>query len=141
MDMKKKETRNGSGGLSPAVNLINKGTQIEGQIAADGDIRIDGSLKGTVQSKSKVVIGSSGLVNGKVICRNADVLGKVEGTVEVADTLYLKSTARIEGDIITSKLVIEAGAMFNGNCNMGAKEKSLNEPKIEVATRKEASAQ
>ncbi len=138
MDMKRKEMKNGGSAYGPAINLINKGTSIEGQIKSDGDIRIDGTLQGMVHSKSKVVIGNSGAVSGNILCKSADIHGKVEGTIEVKDTLYLKSTAHIEGDIIVSKLVIESGAVFNGKCNMGTQLKSQTEPRIEVAGKKEA---
>ncbi len=136
--MKKKEIKNGGTAYGPSINLINKGTSIEGQIKSDGDIRIDGTMQGTISSKSKVVVGISGAVNGNVKCKSADILGKVEGTLEINDTLFLKSTAHIEGDIIASKLVIESGAVFNGKCNMGTQSNTKTEPRIEVVNKKEA---
>ncbi len=113
-----------------AVNLIGSGTSIEGEIASDGDIRIDGKVKGTITSKSKVVIGASGSVDGDIVCENADVSGKIFGTVEAEDILFLKANAYIEGDITTTKLVVESGAKFNGNCRMGIKEIKPNSEKI-----------
>lgn len=116
-----KTGKNGNGnGFVPAVNLISEGTEIQGEIHSNDDIRIDGTLKGVVHSKSKVVIGSTGKVDGEVYCQSADVLGKLEGTVNVEDILFLKASARIEGDIKTGKLVVESGATFDGKCHMGA---------------------
>lgn len=104
------------------LNLIGAGTIIEGQVTSDGDIRVEGKVKGTVTSKSKVAIGASGMIDGDLFCENADISGKIFGQVKCSEMLFLKDTAYIEGDITTSKLVVEAGAKFNGNCSMGVKE-------------------
>ena len=108
--------------VQAAINLIANGTSIDGQIQSDGDIRIDGKVTGTVTSKAKIVVGSTGIVNGDLNCENADVSGKVFGKTEVEDLLFLKATGYLEGDIVTNKLVVEAGARFSGTCRMGVKE-------------------
>lgn len=101
-----------------AINLISLGTDITGDIKSSGDIRIDGTLKGNLNTKGKVVIGSTGKVNGEVICKNSEVSGTVEGRIIVNQLLILKASSRIFGDIATSKLSIEPGAIFSGNCKM-----------------------
>lgn len=113
-----------------ALNLIGAGTSISGDVSSSGDLRLDGNLIGTLQSKSKVVLGPNAMLEGNLIAQNADVAGKIIGTVEVNDTLVLKASAVIEGDIIARKLVIEAGARFNGNCTMnhGENVKLISDP-------------
>ena len=101
-----------------AINLISNGTDITGDIKSNGDIRIDGSLTGILNTKGKVVIGKTGKVNGEVICKNSEVSGIVEGKITVAQLLNLKASSKILGDIATSKLSIEPGAIFTGNCKM-----------------------
>lgn len=108
------------------VNIIGQGTVIEGQIRSSGDLRIDGTIMGSVTSKSKVVLGITGQVIGDVICQNADISGSIKGKTTVVELLFLKSTAKINGDIITGKLVVEVGASFTGNCNMGPMIKDMN---------------
>lgn len=108
-----------------SVNLIGNGTKIIGDIQSSGDVRIDGHLVGNIQTTGKFVLGSNGLVEGNIICGNADLMGEVKGQVDVSELLQLKSTARINGDIATGKLSIEPGAIFTGNCKMGAKVKNL----------------
>ena len=100
------------------LNIIGGGTVITGTLTTTGDIRIDGSVTGTVTSKAKVVMGEGSRVAGDVYCQNADISGIVEGNIYVDDLLTLKSTARIIGDISTKKLIIEVGAGFNGSCHM-----------------------
>lgn len=103
---------------SNAINIIGAGTSITGDISSDGDIRIDGQLKGNLRTNGKIVIGQTGLVRGEVSCKNADISGKLEGKIKVSELLSLKSTAQILGDITTNKLSIEPGALFTGTCNM-----------------------
>jgi cytoskeletal protein CcmA (bactofilin family) len=103
---------------SPSINLISIGTEITGDIKSSGDIRIDGSLIGNLNIKGKVVIGPTGKVSGEVICKNSEVSGFIEGKITVDQLLNLKASSKILGDIATSKLSIEPGAKFSGNCKM-----------------------
>lgn len=103
-----------------AINLIGVGTEIKGDVNSNGDIRIDGSLKGNLKTKGKVVIGTTGLIKGEVNCKNSDVEGNIEGKITVMELLSLKSTSSINGDIVARRLAIEPGAKFTGNCNMSS---------------------
>jgi len=107
------------------LNRIVEGTSIEGEIISEGNIRIDGKVKGTVSTKGRLVIGSEGNIEGNVICCNADVEGALVGTIKVSELLTLKSTAKLQGDIVTSKLSIEPGAVFGGTCSMGGIVKDM----------------
>ena len=124
---KNKKPGNGSKPESSNINLIGAGTSIEGHVHSEGDIRIDGKVKGTVSSKSKVVLGNTAIIDGDIHCKNADISGKVKGKTQVDEMLYLKSTAEVNGDISTGKLVVEVGAVFTGSCNMGGKIKNIKE--------------
>ncbi|MDR2040441.1 MAG: polymer-forming cytoskeletal protein [Bacteroidales bacterium] len=101
-------------------NTITNGTEIIGDINSNGDIRLDGLLKGNLNTKGKVVVGPTGNVIGTINCKNSDIFGKVEGKITVSDLLSLKSTANLKGDIITNKLSIEPGCKFTGTCSMDA---------------------
>jgi cytoskeletal protein CcmA (bactofilin family) len=128
---------------SSSINLIGAGTGIEGEVSANGDIRVDGTITGGVNSKAKVVIGVTGLIDGNVVCQNADISGTVKGNITVSETLFLKATAKINGDIYTAKLVVEPGASFTGNCNMGPLVKDIklsNDKQGSMNTLKEKSA-
>lgn len=101
-----------------SINLVGTGTVIKGEVSSTGDIRIDGTLNGYVKCKGKIVVGSTGVLEGEVYCQNADFSGRIKGKIEVSELLTLKSTARLNGDIITNKLAIEPGASFTGTCTM-----------------------
>lgn len=122
---KSKKTTNGIKPESSNINLIGAGTSIEGHVFSEGDIRIDGKVKGTITSKSKVVLGSTSVIEGDIKCKNADLSGKVKGKMQVEEMLYLKETAEVNGDIHTGKLIVEVGAVFTGLCNMGGVIKDI----------------
>lgn len=119
---------------SNSTNQIGKGTVIQGNIETFGDLRIDGKLVGDLKTKSKAVFGQSSVVEGNVMAQNAEIEGHVAGTVEVTDVLILKTTAVIEGDITTDKLIVESGAVFNGGCKMGVKSREIKIGKKEQTT-------
>ena len=113
-----------------AINIIGLGTQINGDVKSNSDIRIDGSLTGKLITKGKVVIGESGKVNGEINCKNSDVEGSIEGKIKVTELLSLKTKAKIKGDIIAAKLAIEPGCQFSGNCDMNAGSQTNEETTI-----------
>ncbi|TND09458.1 MAG: Integral membrane protein CcmA involved in cell shape determination [Bacteroidetes bacterium] len=118
-----------SKGASPetsSVNLIGAGTSIEGDVNSNSDIRIDGTLKGTLVTRGKLVVGPSGNIEGEVTCQNADISGQVRGKLNVTELLALKATAKLAGEIAVGKLAIEPGADFSGNCSMGGVVKDIN---------------
>jgi len=101
-----------------AINIITDGTQIKGDIVATGDFRLDGVLEGNIQLNGKLVVGDSGVVNGNVLCQNANIIGTVNGNLSVKELLSLHASARVRGDILINKLSIEPGAIFSGKCRM-----------------------
>ena len=96
------------------INIINNGTLIKGDIKAEGDFRLDGTLQGNIELNGKLVVGDTGVVNGNVLCMNANIIGSVNGNLSVKELLSLHSTARVRGDILINKLSIEPGAVFSG---------------------------
>lgn len=99
-------------------NVIAKETKIVGEIVAQGNIRIEGTVEGTLRSEKKVVIGESAKVIGNITAVDIEISGLIEGQVNCSESLYLKRTAIIKGDMFTTKLVVENGAVFNGKCQM-----------------------
>ena len=83
--------------------------------------------EGTFQTSGKLVVGRTGVINGTVICENADIEGKVTGTIKISSVLSLKSTAVVEGEVYVDKLSIEPGAVFNVTCTMKGGKNFTNE--------------
>ncbi len=120
------------------INMIGVGTTITGDVNSNGDLRIDGTLKGSVATEGKVVLGKNGIIEGDVVCNNADIAGEIKAKITVSQLLTLKSTAKLKGDIITNKLSIEPGAVFSGSCSMGAVIKDIKD--VQRPEKKEKSA-
>ena len=122
---------------TPTVNMIGKGTSIKGDVRSDGDFRIDGNLNGSIQSTGKIVVGSTGSIEGEINCQNADISGVVKATIKVKELLSLKSTCNVNGDLYTNKLAIEPGAIFSGTCTMGNTAETSPRPEIKNGSIKE----
>lgn len=105
---------------SGKTSIIGTGLTITGDINTDADLRIDGKLIGTINSSAKVIIGSSGFVEGNVNASQSEVTGKVTGTLCIKDLLSLKDKAEVRGDITTGKILMEPTVTFNGKCMMSA---------------------
>lgn len=104
--------------MSNNFNKLCHGTEIIGTINASTDFRIDGNVEGNINCKGKIVVGEKALIKGDIVTKNMDVIGNISGTITVGDLLCLKSTAVVEGNILTKKIMIEVGAVFNGNVKM-----------------------
>ncbi|MDZ7718680.1 MAG: polymer-forming cytoskeletal protein [Balneolaceae bacterium] len=117
---------NGTSQKSPSLNMISEGTTIKGTIKSNNDIRIAGRLEGEAICKGKVIISSSAHVDGNIASTEADIAGKIEGTIKVSEKLSLRQTAIVGGDIFTKVLVVEEGAQLNGNCRMGEQDTNLD---------------
>ena len=101
------------------VNLVGEGTVFEGTLRAESEVRVSGRIVGTLEVKGKTMIAKEGAVEGEIIATNADIAGEVEGEIHVEERLVLKSTARVEGTIEADRLIVEEGAKFTGECDMG----------------------
>ncbi len=112
-----KKGKNGNG-ESQVPNIIAAGTEIVGDITSNGDFRIEGSIKGKIVAKGRIVIGESGKVEGEIICSDADFRGSILGKVEVSNLTILKESATFNGEVLTKKISIEPGAVFTGTCTM-----------------------
>ena len=108
-------------------NAITAESKIIGTIVANNDIRIDGTVEGDIKCRGKVVIGEKGFVHGNIQCTNAEVQGRIEGKVEALQTLALRASANIQGDVITQSLIVEPNAIFCGTCQMGKKNAAIEQ--------------
>jgi cytoskeletal protein CcmA (bactofilin family) len=120
------------------INQIGIGTEITGDVSTNGDIRFEGTLKGNLRTKGKVVVGETGNIKGEINCKNSVIEGAIEGKITVAELLTLKATSTLKGDIITRRLAIEPGAKFTGNCSMAGETNADANKEQETAKTKEA---
>jgi cytoskeletal protein CcmA (bactofilin family) len=111
----KNKKNKGEAGLN---TIIGKGSVIEGTLEVEGELRIDGMVKGKISSTESLTIGNGGIVEGELNTKIVVIGGSVIGNVFALEKAELQSKAVIEGDITTKNLIVEEGAIFHGKCNM-----------------------
>lgn len=126
---KNEKSNSSSNNASPSSNVSNsivEGTFFKGEIEANNDIRIDGTVEGKLSCSGRVIIGPQGKFEGSIQCLNAIIEGAFTGDIVIKELLTVKENAVINGDIKTDKLYVNAGAVFNVTCTMsGQKLKPL----------------
>jgi len=108
--------------------VIGKGSVIEGLITVQSSIRIDGRVQGQVQASDSLVVGKEGEIEGEVKVRNAIIGGRVKNRVLATGKVVLEAHAIVHGEVKTGKLVIDEGAVFDGNCAMSENSRPLALP-------------
>ncbi len=101
------------------INMIGEGTLIEGTLRSESDVRVSGRIVGNLDVKGKVIVAKEGSINGELVAGSADIAGDVQGEIQIKELCVLKSAARVDADIKSARLVVEEGATFNGQCEMG----------------------
>ena len=110
---------NKSGKNLPSVNMISEGTDLKGTLTTKNDVRIAGKLDGEAKAEGKIIVSSTGQVDGNIEAEDADIAGKIDGEVRVTNKLILRKSATIEGDIYTKTILAEEGSQINGSFYMG----------------------
>ena len=100
------------------VSLLGEGVEVVGDLSFTHGLRVDGTVKGKVRSEATLVIGPKGKVEGEVSIRRVSITGEFRGTVHASDRVEIHREGKVYGDLYTPCLIIEAGAFFEGKCNM-----------------------
>ena len=108
------------------TTLIGAGTTLKGDINSSNDLRIDGTVVGKITCSAKIVIGSSGIVEGDISGNFADIVGKVTGNIHTKVLLQLRGNCVVQGNLFAGKLQLEPTVIFNGECRMGANIVEMN---------------
>lgn len=119
---------------SSAETVVGPSVKIQGDLNSEGNIRIEGSVAGKVQTTQSVHVGEAAVITADVLAGNAIIAGQVQGNMKISGNLILQSTARVHGDINCAILRVEEGAQFSGKCNMkgaNTEKAKVNEPEVE----------
>ena len=101
-----------------SMTFIGEGTRITGDMSVEHDLRIEGSIKGAVSVGGTLVLSITGSIEGDVVSRSAALAGRVVGNVHVQEKLLLEEKSVLRGDLHARELVVQEGAVFQGNCSM-----------------------
>ena len=102
------------------ITFIAPGTLVEGMLQAQGGVRVDGTVRGSLYVEGDLEVAPTGRVEGEEIrARNVVINGEVKARILADGKLVLTKSGRLEGDISAKALDIEAGAVFIGRSVTG----------------------
>lgn len=118
MFSKEKNTSSADRQSGTSATLISAGTELQGDLNSDNDLRVDGTIHGNITCKAKIIIGPNGYIEGNIESVQADIMGKVTGDILAKELLQLRGQSIVKGNVTAEKLQIEPSAIFNGQCKM-----------------------
>jgi len=113
--------------------LISEGCILDGNLKAPAFARIDGQITGDVMVDEGLIIGEKGSILGNVITKEMVIYGTVNGNLNV-NSLEIKATGKVSGEIRTQTLAVENGAVYNGSLSMTQNNKLAESHKISKAS-------
>ncbi len=113
--------RGGSGELN---TIVGRGSIIEGTVTVQSSLRVDGKIIGTVNVADSLIVGKDGEIEGEVRVKNAVIGGKVKNKIIASGKVVLEAKSVVYGEVKTSRLVIDEGAVFEGRCLMSEEGKT-----------------
>lgn len=131
-----KGEKNKSNNDSPErLNRLVSGTELEGDLKTESNLRVDGRIIGNTQCNGKFVLGEKGIVKGNLTATTAELEGTIDGDIAVEDLLILRKTAIIKGAVTTGRLIIEDGAQIGGSIQTGdipvSKQSNLSSSRVD----------
>ena len=106
--------------LEDDETVVGDGASIEGTIRSERSIRVRGAVQGEIESKQRVVVEESARVAARITGEQVMVLGEVNGSIECSGRLEIASSARVTGEVSAATLVIQEGAVVEGNLRMSS---------------------
>lgn len=100
------------------VSLLGKGAEMTGEISFTNGLRVEGMIKGKVRSEATLEIGAGGKVDAEIHVRKICIDGEFSGIIHASDRVEIRKNGKVSGDIFSPCLIIDAGAVFDGRCNM-----------------------
>ncbi len=116
------------------ITQIGHSVTIKGDISGKSDVRVAGIINGSISIEGELIVERQGTVEAEIRTTTAVIAGTVKGNIDVSEKLVLESTSQFAGNIKTKQLIIQEGAIFQGNCQMGLPQQAS----AQAAPKKEA---
>lgn len=116
-------------GDSGVDTIVGPSVSVEGNFKGDGNIIIEGEVRGSLKTKGYLKASGSSVIVANVVAADAEIAGQLSGNIKIKNTLDVKATAVIQGDIEAAVINVAGGAIINGNLKMKSEtgEKSNNQ--------------
>ncbi len=110
--------RSATGSSSQMAN-IGKSISIKGDVSGDEDTVIEGRVEGRIELKNHhLTVGPNGDVKGEISAKQVTVVGKVTGNISATERIELSDSGRVDGDLVSPRLLVQEGAALNGSVAM-----------------------
>jgi cytoskeletal protein CcmA (bactofilin family) len=108
------------GGVGALTAFIDQGSEFSGKLSFKDTVRIDGRFEGEISSDNTLIVGETGEIHANIRSQVVIVSGTVVGDISAGRQITLHKTAKVKGNLQTASLIVEEGALFNGQIAMGA---------------------
>jgi len=100
------------------VTVVGQGAKLEGNVISAGSMRVDGQVKGQINAEGDVMLSPQSQVEADIRAQNVVVAGRFKGKIDVKGRAEIARGGRVDGDIVSKTLVVEEGAVFQGQSIM-----------------------
>jgi cytoskeletal protein CcmA (bactofilin family) len=114
--------------LGALTAFIDQGSSFEGKLSFKDTVRIDGHFSGQISSENTLVVGETGVIEANVRSQTVIISGTVAGDISAAQRVIIHKTGRVDGNVETPVLIMEDGAVINGQLKMGGAKKAASVP-------------
>ena len=114
------------GGSREIQAFLGEETSFEGKLIFEGTVRVDGKFQGEIHTDDVVIIGETAEVNAEIDAGEIIISGTVQGNIFAKNSLEILAPGKVYGSILTPKLTIQEGVIFEGTCRMEKLEAPLN---------------
>jgi len=115
------------------TTIIAHGTNIKGEINIQCNLHIDGSFDGIIKADKNVTIGKTGIVQGEIEANKISISGNITGNIN-ANIIYLLKDGKLFGKVLQNELIIEEGALFEGETKI-KKSTKINDHILDITTK------
>jgi cytoskeletal protein CcmA (bactofilin family) len=118
--------------LGALTAFIDQGSSFEGKLSFKDTVRIDGHFSGEITSENTLVVGETGIIEANVCSQIVIISGTVAGDIVAAKKIVMHKSGRVDGNVSTPSLVMEDGAVINGQLKMSDKRQAQSPATIGV---------
>lgn len=120
-------------GPGPIKAFLGDGTEFEGLLSFEGTIRIDGMFNGEIRTTDCLIIGETATIKAEIKVGHLVVMGNLNGNVVATHKVEITSTGRVNGDLVSPRLMIQEGALLEGNISMMGGSKKMGDKVVDIS--------
>lgn len=100
------------------IAFLGNNTEFEGKLTFSDAVRIDGTFKGEIVSEGMLIVGESAMIHSEIRVSHVIISGEIHGNISASNRIEIHAPGKVYGNIFAPVVVIDQGAIFEGNCRM-----------------------